>query len=161
MQKEYELTTGIYFVKLIKYLFEGLFAYIKRNDEKLEKIYYEMMDLHIDYIEKYYEDEEKEEQLKESIKELMSIVSIVDEEDVLKVGGKEYTGLKLRKNIVHDSYIELWLIEKELYLYIFRGNERKEEMIPFCINDPYLIRLSQVYESLKEKRILGRLSFMG
>ncbi|WP_053955399.1 hypothetical protein [Inediibacterium massiliense] len=160
MQKEYEITTGTYCVKIIKYLFQGLFAYLQRNDQKLERIYYEMMDLHMDYIEKYYEDEEKEEKLKESIEEIISIVSIVDGKDLLKVGDEEYIGLKLRENIIHDLYIELWLIEKELYLYIFKGKERKEEIIPFCINDPYLIRLDQVYEALREKRIPGLLSFV-
>ncbi|QZY55000.1 hypothetical protein [Crassaminicella profunda] len=157
MEHHYELTPCRYFFKLTKYFIKSFVAYCLKKDEELEKLYYHTMDIHIEYIEKYYDEEEKEESFKERIYELLELIVLREQTDSLKIKGKTYRGLKLRENIIHNMYVELWLIEKNLHLLIYEKAGNHQELLPFNIEFPYLLRLDQVYYSLKNKRIPGLL----
>lgn len=164
MEQNYELTTARYLFELTKLFFESVVAYyFKRDDEKLEKLYYEVMDIQEKYIEKYCDEEDKQERFKEKIYELLDIVVLKEQNEILRIHngkGKMYRGIKLRENIINDIYTELWLIGKELFLYIFSGSGVKEEMIYFDIEEPYLLSMDQVYYALKKQRIPGLLTLL-
>ncbi|QXM07073.1 hypothetical protein [Crassaminicella indica] len=155
-----ELTPCSYFFKLAKYFIKSLIAYCLKKDEELEKLYYRTMDIHIEYIEKYCNEIEKEERLKERIYELLALIALRAQTDTLRIKNKTYKGLKLRENIMQNFYIELWIIGKKLYLYIYEKCGENEELVPFSIDIPYLLRLDQVYFALKNKRIPGLLSLL-
>jgi hypothetical protein len=155
-----ELTPCRYFFKLTKYFLKSLVAYCLKRDEELEKIYYHTMDIHTEYIEKYYNGKEKEESFKERIYELLDLIVLREQTDILEIKGDTYRGLKLRENIIHNMYVELWLIKKSLCLYIYEKAGKHQRLIPFRIDFPYLLRLDQVYYSLRNKRVPGLLSFL-
>ncbi|QEK10919.1 hypothetical protein FQB35_00210 [Crassaminicella thermophila] len=159
MEQNYELTTRRYFFELGKLFLKSIVAYCLNRDDQLEKLYYRTMDIHIEYIEKYYDEEEKEERFKERIYELLDLIALREQNNILKIKDRIYKGIKLRENIIDDMYIELWLINKDLYLYIFEKCKR-EEILPFYIEDPYLICLDQVYYALRNKRVEGLLSLL-
>ncbi|PAB57116.1 hypothetical protein [Anaeromicrobium sediminis] len=152
----YLLKTTMLFIKsLLIYIF-------KKDDEKLEKIYYEMMDLEIDYIENFSDEEEKNQVYKQKIIELVELVSIVEPKDILKMESLEekmYKGLKLRENIINNIYLETWLINNRLWLYILESKGHRERLIPIDVDNLYLIRLDQLYYALKQKRVTGLLRF--
>ena len=159
MEQNYELTTGRYFLELTKIFFQSMMAhYLKRDDAKLERLYYKTMDIHERYIEQNCDDEEKEERYREKVYELLELIILREQKDILKMkqGKEQYQGMKLRENIMEDMYLELWLIEEGLWLYIFEGRGAREELIPYEIEDPYLFRIDQVYLALKEKRIKNK-----
>ena len=158
MEQNYELTTVRYFFELAKLFFQSAIAYyFNRDDSKLEKLYYETMDIHDQYIEIYCDDEEKEERYREKTYELLELISLREHVDFLslKSTSQKHRGIKLRENIINNIYVELWLMGKELWLYIFEKQEIQEQLIPFLIEEPYLMRIDQVYYALKEKRIPG------
>ncbi len=161
MEQNYELTTARYFLELTKLFCQSAVAYyLKRDDAKLENLYYKTMDIHDQYIELYCDEEEKEDRFKEKIYELLDLILEREHEDtlILKSNLEKYRGIKLRENIINNIYVELWIIDKDLWLYIFEKQEVKEKVIPFEIEAPYLIRIDQVYYALKAKRTTGLLS---
>lgn len=164
MEQNYELTIGRYFFELTKLFFQSIVAYyFKRDDTKLEALYYEAMDIHERYVEQYCDEEEKEERFKEKIYELLDLIALRDQKETIGMKyftEKTYKGLKLRENIINDIYVELWLMGKELWLYIFERRNTKESLIPFDIEDPYLVRIDQVYYALKNKRKSGLLALL-
>ena len=160
MEQNYNLTTARYFFELAKLFFQSAIAYyFNRDDTKLEKLYYKTMDIHDQYIEIYCDEEEKEDRFKEKTYELLDLVALRDQEDILRLSYSEkYRGLKLRENIINNVYVELWLIRKKLWVYIFENKDVQEKLVPFLVEEPYLFRIDQVYYSLKEKRVPGLLS---
>ncbi|MEW9121983.1 MAG: hypothetical protein AB2421_04660 [Thermotaleaceae bacterium] len=163
MDNQSTITTGSYFWALTKIFFKSLKAhYISRDDDQLEALYYETLDLHEQYIDIYCDEQDKEEQLKEKIYELLDLILLKEQKDILrmKTSGRTFKGLKLRENIIHDIYVELWLLGKNLWLYTFGGKDKKENIIPFDIENPYLIRIDQVYVGLKAQRVPGLLRLL-
>ena len=152
-----------YLLKTTMLFAKSLLIYVfKKDDEKLEKIYYEMMDLEIDYIENFSDEEEKNQVYKQKILELVELVSIVEPKDILKLESLEekmYKGLKLRENIINNLYLETWLINNRLWLYILESKGSRERLIPIDVDNLYLIRLDQLYYALKQKRVTGLLRF--
>ncbi|MCT4592661.1 MAG: hypothetical protein N4A57_00080 [Anaeromicrobium sp.] len=152
----YLLKTTILFIKsLLIYIF-------KKDNEKLEEIYYEMMDLEIDYIENFSDEEEKNQVYKQKIIELVELISIIEPKDILKIESLEekmYKGLKLRENIINNLYLETWLINNRLWLYILESKNSGDRLVPIDVDNLYLIRVDQLYYALKEKRVAGLLRF--
>ncbi|MFZ5965555.1 MAG: hypothetical protein ACOYVK_00045 [Bacillota bacterium] len=160
MDHNVELTTGRYFLELMKLLFQSFVAYyLKRDDSKLEKIYYDTMDIQEQYVEIYYDDEEKEEKFREQIEDLLDLISQKEANDILrmKYSRERYRGLKLRENIIHNMVVELWLIDQKLWLYILEGNGLRESLQYYDLDNPYLFRIDQVYYGLKKHRTPGLL----
>lgn len=164
MEQDYELTTTRYFLELTKLFFQSAIAYYyERDDSKLEKLYYKTMDVHDQYIEIYCDEEEKQEKYKDRIYELIELISLREQEDVLRLHTsppRKYKGIKLKENIINNMYVELWLIEGNLQLYIFERKNIPEQLILFKIEDPYLLSIDQVYYALKNKRAPGLLSLL-
>lgn len=142
-------------MKIIKLFFQSIgIHYFKKDQQRLKKLYYEIMDIQEKYIEEYCDEEDKIQRFKERIYQMLELVSIREQREFLKMQynpGIEYRGLKLRENIINDMYIELWLIGRDLFLYIFERRGEREQIIPFDIEDPYLLRIDQVYYALKNK----------
>lgn len=163
MEHNYELTTGRYLFELTKIFFQSVAAhYFHKDHMKLEQLYYHTMDLHERYIEQYCDEEEKEERYREKIYELLDLILLKEQNDTLKMKTSDatYKGIKIRENIINNMYVELWLVDKDLWLYIFESRGHKEEFIYFDIEDPYLLRMDQVYYGLKEKRSPGLLNLL-
>ena len=161
MEQNYELTTARYFFELTKLFLQSIIVYyFKRDDAKLENLYYKTMDIHDQYIELYCDEEEKIERFMEKSYELLELISLKEQKDILtlKDSSKKYIGIKLRENIINNVYVEVWIIDEELWLYIFEKKAIMEKLIPFLIEDPYLISIDQIYYALKEKRTPGLLS---
>lgn len=161
MDNQRVLTTGSYFWMLTKIFFKSLAAYyFQKDDNRLEALYYETLDLHEQYIDIYCDEEDKEERLKEKVYEMLELILMKEQKDILQMKGSEKTfrGLKLKENIIHDIYAELWLLGQNLWLYTFGGRDQQENMIPFDIENPYLLRIDQVYYGLKMQRVPGLLS---
>lgn len=163
MEHNCELTTGRYLLALTKIFFQSVIAhYFHRDHMKLEQLYYHTMDLHERYIEQYCDDEEKEERYRDKVYELLDLIRLKEQEEILRMRTSQetYKGLKLKENIIGDIYVELWLMGDALRLYIFEAGGSREELVFFHVEDPYLLRMDQVYYALKSKRSPGLLNLL-
>lgn len=163
MEHNYELTTGRYLFELTKIFFQSVAAhYVHKDHMKLEELYYDTMDLHERYIDQYCDEEEREERYREKVYELLDLIHVKEQNETLKMKTTDitYTGLKIRENIINNMYVELWLVDKDLWLYIFEARGDMEDFVYFDIEDPYLLRIDQVYYGLKEKRGPGLLNLL-
>lgn len=161
MEQNYGLTTVRYFLELTKLFFQSAIAYyFKRDDRKLENLYYKTMDIHDQYIELYCDEDEKRRRFKEKINELLELISLKEQEEYLIINSthERHKGIKLRENIINNVYLELWLMGKSLWLYIFEKRDIKEKLMAFDIDEPYLVSIDQVYYALKNKRAPGLLT---
>lgn len=149
------ITPFAYFYENTKLFIKFIGAHYKKDEEMLEKIYFDTLDLYQIYMDEYLDEKQKSEKLKEIIYELLDLIDMREQNEELKVKGMHlFKGLKIKEKIMGSRYIELWVKGKRLWLYIFENSKNKETILPYEVEEPYLINTEQAFYALREKLLM-------
>ncbi len=140
-----------YFYENSKLFFKFIKAHYKKDEKMLESIYMDTLELYQQYMDAYMNKKTRMEKIKEISYELLDILSMREQSEELKIKGTFFKGLKIKEKIIGSQYIELWVKGKKMWLYIFENNKNKEIILPYHIEEPYLIDAEQAFFALKEK----------
>ncbi len=146
------ITPFTYFYENSKLFLKFIKAHYKKDGKMLEEIYLDTLALYEQYMDAYMNKTTRIKKIEEITHELLDILSLREQNDELTIKGMSlFKGLKIKEKIIGAKYIELWVRGKRMWLYIFENNKNKEVILPYFIEEPYLMDSEQVYHALKEK----------
>lgn len=138
-----------YFFQNTKLFLKFIGAHYQKDEKKLEQIYMDTLELYEKYINTYMDKNTRLKKLEEIIDELLEILSMREQHEELRMKNNQlFRGLKIKEKIIGSRYIELWVKESKMWIYIYENNKNKEMITPY-IKD--FFDLEQIYYALKNK----------
>ncbi|MFA5527611.1 MAG: hypothetical protein WC996_03270 [Peptostreptococcales bacterium] len=147
-----DITPFTYFYKNTKLFIKFIGANYRKDEDTIQNIYLDTLKLYDQYMDEYFNELEKSHKRKEIILELIELISMYDEEEELTINGIElFRGIRIKGKVVRQQYVEIWLKNKNLWVYIFENKPIKEGLFIWDVNKPSVLKEEEIYYALIEK----------
>lgn len=147
-----DITPFTYFYKNTRLFIKFIGANYRKDEDTIQNIYLDTLELYDQYMDEYFNESEKARKRKEIITELVELISMYDEKEALSINGIElFKGIRIKGKLVNNKYVEIWLKNKNLWVYIFENKPIKEGLSIWDTNNPSVLKEEEVYYALIEK----------
>lgn len=147
-----DITPFTYFYKNTRLFIKFIGANYRKDEDTIQNIYLDTLELYDQYMDEYFNESEKARKRKEIITELVELISMYDEKEALSINGIElFKGIRIKGKLVNNKYVEIWLKNKNIWVYIFENKPIKEGLFIWDRNNPSVLKEEEVYYALIEK----------